>query len=228
MGVPRAQVADVLNRSDLERIKAGTETCFVAARTIDHLVEAVRDQLLTFHAEEPKALGIAVPALRDRVRRGMPERVFDAVLALAVSRGVAVVDKGLVHHPEAAASAMAAEADAQGALLGLLRGQGLAPAGVAELASAAGVDAQLARRALGALASAGEIVRLNSELHFSAEAIAGARAALVAHLEASGTATAAALRDALGVSRKYAIPLLEYFDAQGVTKRVGDERTLKR
>jgi selenocysteine-specific elongation factor len=51
-----------------------------------------------------------------------------------------------------------------------------------------------------------------------------AAGALAAHPDG---ASAAALRDSLGVSRKYAIPLLEYFDAQGFTKRVGDVRVLR-
>ena len=79
------------------------------------------------------------------------------------------------------------------------------------------------------LASEGKVVRISSELHFSAGAMAGAREALTAHLRAHPTgATAAELRDALGVSRKYAIPLLEYFDAQGLTRREGDVRMLRK
>ena len=45
-------------------------------------------------------------------------------------------------------------------------------------------------------------------------------------LRAQEGATAAELRDAMGTTRKYAIPLLEHFDAQGVTRRDGDARTL--
>jgi selenocysteine-specific elongation factor len=140
-----------------------------------------------------------------------------------------VIEAGQVRHPRAAVSALAAEADARAALLPLLRAQGLAPASVAELAAATGVDPGLARKVLGALAADGAIVRVSSELHFSAEAIAGARDALEAHLRGNPSgATAAELRDALGVSRKYAIPLLEYFDAQGVTRREGDLRVLRK
>ncbi len=228
LGVQRAPVADALNRSPLARLKAGSETYFATQATLDALVDGVREQLLAFHAENPKATGIATLALRDRVRRGLPERVFDAVLAMAAERGAAVVEKGVVRHPEAAASAVAGEEAAMAALLPLLRAQGLAPATVAELASEAGVDAGVARKALAKLAASGEVVRLGPELHFSREAVDEARGKLVAYLERHGSVLAKDARDALGVSRKYLIPLLEYFDAQGVTKRVGDERVLKR
>jgi selenocysteine-specific elongation factor len=82
---------------------------------------------------------------------------------------------------------------------------------------------------LGRLAADGRIVRVSSELHFSADAIAAARQALVSHLETRpGGSTTSELREVLGVSRKYAVPLLEYFDAQGVTRREGDARVLRR
>ncbi len=125
-------------------------------------------------------------------------------------------------------SALAAEQAATDALLPLIERQGLAPESVTELAAETGVDVGTARKVLGRLANEGAIVRINSELHFSAGAIAGAREALTAHLTAHPEgATAAQLRDALGVSRKYAIPLLEYFDAQGLTRRDGDLRVLR-
>jgi selenocysteine-specific elongation factor len=227
LGVPRAGVAEALNQADLERLKVGAETYFVTRTALDALVEGVWEQLLAFHQENPKATGVAVPALRDRVRRGTPEKVFDAVLAIAVARKVAVSEKGLVRHPEAAAGAVAAEEEAMGKLLALLRGQGLAPGTVAELAAAAGVDPQIARRALTRLTAEGAVVRLGPELHFAKEAVEGARDRIVAYLQEHGTILAKDARDVTGTSRKYLVPLLEWLDAQGVTKRVGDERVLR-
>jgi selenocysteine-specific elongation factor len=48
-----------------------------------------------------------------------------------------------------------------------------------------------------------------------------------AHLKAEGKITVAEVRDLFSTSRKYALALMEHLDAQGVTKRVGDERVLK-
>ena len=70
-------------------------------------------------------------------------------------------------------------------------------------------------------------MRVAGDLHFSRSALEGAREAIAAFLAQHGRATAAQLRDVLGVSRKYVIPLLEHFDAQGLTKRDGDERVLR-
>ncbi|MBI5232344.1 MAG: selenocysteine-specific translation elongation factor [Coriobacteriales bacterium] len=228
LGVPRPQVADELNKARLDRLKVGPETYFVTSDALEALVRSVETELLAFHDENPEATGISVPELRDRVERRIQPKVFDAVLDEAARRGVAVVDKGRARHPEAAVTALAAESDAREAILPLLQAEGLAPSTVAELAKQAGIEPGLARKVLGKLAAEGEVVRLSSELHFSAAAIETARERLVSALARSpGGLTAAELRDALGVSRKYAIPLLEYFDSQGITKREGDLRVLR-
>jgi selenocysteine-specific elongation factor len=230
LGVPRAQVADELNRAKLERLKVAGETYFVTGEALDALLSEIERELLAFHLEQPKATGLPPIALRDRIDRRLTPKVFDAVLDVASERGAVAVDKGRVRHPKAGVSALAEEEAAVAALAPLLAAQGLAPATVAELAATAGVaDVGVARKALTRLTAEGRVVRLSSEMHFDAAAIESARARLVAHLQAHPEgATAAELRDALGVSRKYAIPLLEYFDAQGITRREGDLRVLRK
>jgi selenocysteine-specific elongation factor len=82
--------------------------------------------------------------------------------------------------------------------------------------------------ALAALVEAGRAVRAARDLAFTAEAFAQARDAAVELAGASGSVTLAQLRDRLGISRKYAQALLEAMDAGGITRRVGDERILRR
>ena len=74
----------------------------------------------------------------------------------------------------------------------------------------------------------GRLVRVGDGLAVSASAYAQAREAVVAECEAAGRITLARFRDLLGVGRKTAQLLLERFDADGLTRRVGDERVLRR
>jgi selenocysteine-specific elongation factor len=82
--------------------------------------------------------------------------------------------------------------------------------------------------AVTALVEQGRAVRAGRELAFTAEAFEQARAATVELAGAAGTVTLAQLRDRLGISRKYAQALLEALDAHGITRRIGDERVLRR
>ena len=85
-------------------------------------------------------------------------------------------------------------------------------------------DPKLAR----ALEQEGKLVRVGDSLAVGAEAYEQAKAALVAECTAAGRISLARFRDLLGVGRRAAQLLLERFDADGLTRRVGDERVLRR
>ncbi|HET7172282.1 MAG TPA: selenocysteine-specific translation elongation factor [Gaiellales bacterium] len=83
-------------------------------------------------------------------------------------------------------------------------------------------------RAVAHLVETGRAVRAGRDLAFTADALATAQGAVVELAGATGRVTLAQLRDRLGISRKFAQGLLEALDARGVTRRVGDERILRR
>ena len=74
----------------------------------------------------------------------------------------------------------------------------------------------------------GRLVRLGEGTAVSAEAFEQARCTLITECEAQGRITLARFRDLLGIGRRAAQLLLERFDADGVTRRIGDERVLRR
>ena len=228
LGVARATVADELNRAGLERLKVGGETLFVTDGALGALVSVIERELLAFHDADPQATGIPTAALRDRVDRRLALKVFDAVVAAAIERGVAVSEKGQVRHPDAAVSALAAEEEGIAALARLVERDGLAPKAAYQWAAEIGIDEKTANRLLSRMAAEGKVVRRGNDLHFEAKAIAEATTRVEAFLREKGSASPAELRDVLGVSRKYALPLLEYFDSIGLTRREGDARVLRK
>jgi selenocysteine-specific elongation factor len=227
LGLPRAGVADDLNKASLERMKVGPDTYFVTGEGLDHLYAGIEAQLLQYHEQHPLATGIAAGALRDRVDRRVAPKVFDAVLERAAERGLVRLAGGQVRHPQAAAAALAEEDAALAALEPVLEAQGLATGTVAELSEMTGVEPAVARKALTKLVAAGRVVRLGPEMHFARSSVDAAKDRIVSYLQEKQTMLAKDARDILGTSRKYVVPLLEYFDAQGVTKRDGDVRTLR-
>ena len=198
---------------------------YAAPRALQRHRAALENALLRFHAEEPDQAGIAKDALRRRcLPRATPE-CFDALLADAVARGAAEVDEGRVSHPRAGAGARKRDEEAAEALHAALAAAGAAPPAASELAAGCGFEPAVARRALGALERQGRVVRVSADLCFDAAALGALEAAARERL-AAGPATAAELKEAMGTSRKYAIPLLEHFDGKGLTRREGDLRVL--
>jgi len=72
------------------------------------------------------------------------------------------------------------------------------------------------------------IVRVGSDVYFLKRTLDEIEQAVTQEFATRGDLTPAAFRDRFGTSRKYTIPLLEYFDRVGVTIRIGDVRKLKR
>jgi selenocysteine-specific elongation factor len=74
----------------------------------------------------------------------------------------------------------------------------------------------------------GRVVRIAADLFYARRLADEALARLAAHCQAHGDITAAAFRDTIGASRKFAIAFLDWTDRTGVTLRIGDLRRLRR
>jgi selenocysteine-specific elongation factor len=93
---------------------------------------------------------------------------------------------------------------------------------------ALGVPEKRLRAVLELLSDRGEVQRVSPELYLTRAALERARAAVIENCQKNGSLDIPSLRDALGTSRKYLIPLLEHLDAAGVTLRQGGNRVLKK
>lgn len=200
---------------------------YVEPRVLGSLASAVDNALLAFHARNPQRTGVGKSQLLDLLGGKARPETFDALLGHLRSCGAILWENGEASHPKAGAGAKRREAEAADVLREALSRSGLTPPTVDELAASCSVPVEIAHRALGSLAKQGEAVGI-AGFYFSAEAVEEARKSVVSYLDGHGSATAAELKDALGVSRKHAIPLLEHLDAQGVTRRQGDRRELAR
>ncbi len=110
------------------------------------------------------------------------------------------------------------------ALLARLRAAGTSPPFLGDLATELGLDPARARALAAAVAATGALVHVQGELWLAREPLAELEGHLLAYLEARGSITTQAFKELVGASRKYVVPLAEWFDAQHVTLRVGDVR----
>ena len=121
----------------------------------------------------------------------------------------------------------AAAAHCEGVLERLARSRFQPPA-TSELAADLGTDADALGPVFEHLVDSEQLVRVAPDLHLSAAAYGEAKTAVVENCEKHGHLEIPELRDRLGTTRKFLIPLLEHFDARGVTIRQGAHRVLKR
>lgn len=193
--------------------------------TVNGWVGATVAALEAHHAVHAVARG-APRDVAERAARaaGCPQALVASLLDLAIRRGAIVHEGGLLRSRDHRATLDDVQAGARDRLLAALRADPFSPPGLAAAAAAAGVGPPLLR----ALEDQGAVVRLAPDLAVAPEALEEATARLRrAAADDDGTITAARAKDALGTTRKYALPLLEELDRRGVTVRRGDVREVR-
>lgn len=202
------------------------EPLYAQPPLLQRLTAAIERALMDFHAANPQATGMAKDALRQVVAPQAEAAVFDALLEEAERRGAVEHSAGEVSHPRAGAGARRAEAEAADQLSAALAAAKGTPPTLAEFCAASGMEPGRARKAAAALERDGRAVRIDSERFYDAAVVEDLARVVTDLIREKGPATTADLKDAMGVSRKYALPLLELFDARGLTCREGDLRVL--
>ena len=205
---------------------------FVGRDVCARLMRAAVAEVAAHHEREPLQRGLARETLRERVFAHAPPEVFRAVLAEAEAAGTLVAERDVVRaaaHSLALSPADAALSARLEAIYAAARleaptfDEALAQAGDAQTARAHG------RKLLQLLLDAGALVRVTNELccHRAAldQLVADLRAFAARH-EPDRLIDVAAFKELAGVSRKYAIPLLEYLDRERITRRAGDRRKI--
>ncbi len=189
----------------------------------DELVTALR----RWHDERPLEPAMPKESLRATIAE---PRLLAAALEPLLGRGAVIaVGDGLrlrEHDAERASHARGVDALAERVATTLLAA-GLQPPRAVDLASALGVPATALTAALVRLVREQRIVKVG-ELHFHVTPLGALREALLARFATTPEITPTAWKELVGASRKFAIPLAEYFDAIKLTLRVGDNRRLRR
>jgi selenocysteine-specific elongation factor len=174
-----------------------------------------------WHRENPLEVGMPTSTLRQSLSRPAA-RLAQALIAELIGNGALRQQEGVVSLPGFHPPSTGTAAEVQ-ALVAQIEAAGLTPPTVGELERETGRRDLLAllRRAAGE----GRLEAVSSDWFLSRTALDGFVAEL-RKLGDAGEITPAALRDRLGLTRKYLIPLLEWADARGHTRRQGDHRVL--
>jgi selenocysteine-specific elongation factor len=184
-------------------------------------LEALHEHLKQFHRQNPLLAGASKEELRSKFLAGAPPWLMDALLTRSKTLAAGAEIIRLSSHKVALKQD---EADATAKIENAFRLGGLATPAVQEVLAKSGVDPTRARTLLQLMLRDKRLVRVSEELVFHASAMDSLRA-LLAHKKGSHFAVPE-FKDWTGISRKYAIPLLEYLDRERVTRRDGDSRVV--
>ena len=200
-----------------------------ATNALADLKQNIVKDVRAYHAAEPLSRGLGLEILRGRYfAHGSPDP-FRAVVADLQKNGALVIEKDIARSPEHARAVSGEDAALRDRLEEIYREANLTAPSITEALSRVGVPSsqqQHGRKVLQVLIDAGKLVRVDGEMFFHASALND----MIARLRAFAAAKpdraidVTAFKELANISRKYAIPLLEYLDRQRVTRREGDKR----
>jgi len=222
-----AELADALARlaGDGTLVAVGGGRGYLHAEMVERLreevVEAIRRGLGS------ASLSVFVPVREVARAMKLESGLLDEILALLEQRGaICRGPQGRLGLPGHRPKLTAKQEETRSRIEALFREGFLAPPGRGDVAQRAGAGKDEALRMIDLLLDEGAIVRLKEDTLLHREAVEEAGRRLAEALGDKGRMTASEIRDLLGTSRKFLIPLLEHFDQTGLTVREGDFRTL--
>ncbi len=197
----------------------------VPAAIVAEYANRIRAAVEQFHRANPLASGIAKEELRGSTK-SRPE-VFRAALGELVASRAIAISGDLVQNAGREIALLPEEARAKELIEQEFERAGLAVPRFEDVLAELPVEAKRARKIFQLLLAEKTLVKVAQELVFHKNAVARLRELVANYKKANGERLQiGAFKDMTGVTRKYAIPLLEFLDRERVTRRVGDERVI--
>jgi selenocysteine-specific elongation factor len=229
MSVKRIEAAltALLSSGDLVQVVKEPRT-FLSRQAFDTIKARLHTELQAYLQDNPMKEGMGKEELKSRIPKRSDLRFFGPCLTALEKEGKAVAERDLVSLPGRKSGVAAEQVDIQAKVATTLHKGGMEPPTIKEFCDTLGCTEKAALEHLNFLAREGKAVKIKSDIFYAPEPLAAIREKLVAHLRNTGEITPGEFRDLTGLSRKFMIPLLEYFDQEKVTIRIGDKRVLRK
>ncbi len=208
------------------------EGVLVAKGNFERLARVTVETVKLHHQREPLSRGLARETLRERHFAHAAPEIFRAVIARLEKDGTLVTEKDVVRASEHGVELSPADTQLRDKIARAYEKAGLEAPPFERVLEASGVSpAQRShgRKILQLLIDNGTLVRVQGEMFFYSLALEHLKQLLRQYAlehEPDRLIDVARFKDLAGVSRKYAIPLLEYFDSERITRRAGDKRII--
>jgi selenocysteine-specific elongation factor len=218
--------AEKLAAAKRVRILGGAPIVVAPAQAVTDCAAAIRKAVETFHRANPLLPGIPKQELRARAGRARVE-IFDTALGDLVAARALVTAGDLVSQAGREITLSTEEKRAKELIEREFERAGLTVPGFASVLAKLPVDAARAQKILQILLREKVLVKISSDLVFHRSTLQRLREMLAKYRKERGARLPITVfKELTGITRKYAIPLLEHLDREQVTRRAGDERVI--
>ena len=187
----------------------------------DIILQVVQD----YHAKDPTSPGISKEHLRSSIKGTIDPRLFHKGL-IELSKAGLIAEEGPHIRKSDFSATLGTDAELSEQLYVLFDQSGLEPPSPAEVSRKLSITEKRLLQVLGFLSRQGRLVKIKDDIYLSDRHEADLKQRVKAFLQAQTVMKPSDMKTIAGVSRKFAIPFMEYLDRIRFTLRVGDERKL--
>jgi selenocysteine-specific elongation factor len=201
------------------------DALYVHASRLATLEKKVSDLVARYHKDNPIKPGLEKEELKGLLRMRLSPKVLNLAVDGLLKKKQVEADGARLRLPSfKPAKDQSAIKDK---IVDVVKKGGSQPPTREELPALLGITDKDARDLLKLLAQENSIVRVNDSLYLFQDTLESIRVDLKKHLEEKKEITMGEFRDLAKTSRKFAVPIMEYFDSQKLTQRIGDKRVLR-
>jgi selenocysteine-specific elongation factor len=201
---------------------------YLSAEVFASMVARSLALIQDFHQREPMKEGLSKEELRQRLFPELEARIFGRVVAALLEGGEVESSGEVLRLKGKGRTLTAGEETLRVQLLGKISAAGLGPPRLEELASHLSLPPARVQELMKVAVADRLVVRVSDDLYFDRKAVEHLQERLIAYLQQHKEISTQTFKDLVGQSRKYVIPLSEFFDREKVTLRVGEKRVLRR
>jgi selenocysteine-specific elongation factor len=213
--------------TNLRSFSAEGEKVYTTESKWQRLKETIVNALRGFHGSHPLVPGMDMEELRAKLSFELPPKIFRVLVDGLINDRTIAKEENLLRLAAHRVQLGGQEKTLMERIKKILNEQPMAPPDLKEIEKQLGINRNKLTEVMRLLEREGSVVRVAADLYFTAGSVGKVRGVLREYLSEKGEISAASFRDLIGSSRKYIIPLLEYFDRDGLTIRIGDIRKLK-
>ena len=203
------------------------DTTVISEFFYHQLEDLIAQKIAAYHEKNPLQEGISKEELKATLDRPVSTKLFNMALRSLSKKELIVADKDNVRLTQHQIKLTVGLDSVRLAIAEIYQRAGLTPPALHDVLDGLENQKAKAQSIIKLMIKDGELIKINEELCFDSAAIQQLRENYRALLLKDGKATPASFKDLTGLTRKYIIPLMEYFDMTKLTVRVSDHRVLR-
>ncbi|WP_022664335.1 selenocysteine-specific translation elongation factor [Desulfospira joergensenii] len=201
---------------------------YVSGPVFDEFKGKIIEKIKAFHEVNPLKEGMPTQELKSKFQYIEDVRFFNILFTRLAKENLIVQDKNLIKMADFTVALKVDQHEIKEKIIKIYQGSGLTPPFFRTVCQDLNLDQKTAKDVLHVLIEEKAIVKTKDDLYFDAGIIQDLENRVIEFLKANEQMSTPEFKDLTGISRKFVIPLIEYFDSTHLTIRVGDVRQLRR